>query len=155
MGIPVINEVELAYKYLKSKPKIIGITGSNGKTTTATLIHKMLVSDGKNSYLVGNIGVPLSNFILDIKDDDYLVLEISDHQLCDMYEFKTDVSVLTNIYQVHIDFHDSFERYKEMKKRIFNNHTSKDIAIVNYDNNEAMKLTKDIKSTKYYFSKIN
>ncbi len=155
LNIPVINEVELAYKYLKTNPNIIGITGSNGKTTTATLIHKMLVESGKHCYLGGNIGIPLSNFVLDIKDEDYLVLEISDHQLCDMYEFKTNVSVLTNIYQVHIDFHDSFERYKEMKKRIFNNHTSKDIAIINYDNNEAMKLTKDIKSTKYYFSKVD
>jgi UDP-N-acetylmuramoylalanine--D-glutamate ligase len=70
-----------------------------------------------------------------------------------MYKFKTNISVLTNISETHIDFHDSYARYKEMKKRIFNNHTDKDIAILNYDNDEVLKLTSDIPSDKYYFSK--
>ena len=132
---------------------IIGITGSNGKTTTATLIYKFLKEDERSVYFGGNVGLPLCNFVKKINSDDFLVLEISDHQLCDMYKFKTNVSVLTNIFPVHIDFHDSFERYKEMKKRIFNNMTSKDIGIINYDNSEAMNLTRDIKCTKYYFSR--
>lgn len=152
LGIKVINELELGYKYLDKNVNIIGVTGSNGKTTTVTLIHKFLEKDGRKSFLGGNIGIPLCSFVKDVKKDDFLVLEISDHQLCDMYEFKTNVSVLTNIFQVHIDFHDSFERYKEMKKRIFNNMTSKDIGIINFDNNEAMSITRDIKCTKYYFS---
>ncbi len=155
LGIPVINEVELAYKFLNKKANIIGVTGSNGKTTTVTLIHKFLEEDNRKAFLGGNIGLPFSNFVLDVKDDDFVVLEISDHQLCDMYDFKTNVSVLTNIFPVHIDFHDSYERYKEIKKRIFNNHTNKDVAIINYDNNEAMNITKDIKSTKYYFSRVD
>ena len=154
LNIPVINEVELAYKYLDKEANIIGVTGSNGKTTTVTLIYNFLLKDKKKVFLGGNIGLPFSNFVKDVKKDDYVVLEISDHQLCDMYDFKTNISVLTNIFQVHIDFHDSYEKYKEMKKRIFNNHTSKDVAIINFDNNEAMNLTKDIKSTKYYFSTI-
>ena len=154
LGIDVINEVELAFSYMKDNVNLIGVTGSNGKTTTVTLIHKMLVEDGKKAYLGGNIGLPFCNFVKDIEENDYLVMEISDHQLCDMYKFKTNVSVLVNIYQAHIDFHDSFERYKEMKKRIFNNHNSNDIAIINYDNNDAMEITRDIRSTKYYFSKI-
>ena len=153
LGIEVINELELAYHYLAKNVNIIGVTGSNGKTTTVTLIHKFLERDGKKAFLGGNIGLPLCNFVKSINSGDYLVLEISDHQLCDMYNFKTNVSVLTNIFQVHIDFHDSFERYKEMKKKIFNNMTSKDIGIINYDNNEAMDLTKDVRCTKYYFSR--
>ena len=153
LGIEVINEIELAYYYMPNNVNIIGITGSNGKTTTATLIHKFLEKDDRTAYLGGNIGLPLCNFVKSINSDDFLVLEISDHQLCDMYRFKTNVSVLTNIYKVHIDFHDSFERYKEMKKRIFNNMTSKDIGIINFDNNEAINLTRDVKCTKYYFSR--
>ena len=155
LGIKVINEVELGYHYLAKGVKVIGITGSNGKTTTSTLIYKFLEKDGKRVFLGGNIGIPFCRFVRDIQTGDYLVIEISDHQLCDMYEFKTDISVLTNIYEAHTDFHDSHERYKEMKKRIFNNHTSKDIAIINYDNKEAMEITRDINSTKYYFSRID
>ena len=153
MGIPVINELELAYGYLDKGVNIIGVTGSNGKTTTVTLIYKMLLKDGKETMLGGNIGTPLCNFVKDIKKDTILVLEISDHQLCDMYDFKTNVSVLTNIYEAHTDFHDSHEKYRLTKKKIFNNHTNKDIAIINFDNEEAMEITNDIKSTKYYFSK--
>ena len=72
-----------------------------------------------------------------------------------MYDFKTNVSVLTNISPTHLDFHDSYEVYKEMKKRIFNNHTDKDIAIINKDNKESIELTDDIKSNKKYFGKDN
>ncbi len=151
-NIPVINELELAYHYLNPNAHIIGITGSNGKTTTTTLIYNMLKEEGLPVFLGGNIGLPFCNFVRDVQSDDYVVLEISDHQLCDMYDFKTNISVLTNIYPVHLDFHDSFERYKSMKKKIFNHHTSHDIAIVNYDNEGSLELTKDIESTKYYFS---
>jgi UDP-N-acetylmuramoylalanine--D-glutamate ligase len=132
---------------------IIGVTGSNGKTTTVTLIYNIMKEAGLPVYLGGNIGTPLCNFVQDIKENEYLVMEISDHQLCDMYEFKTDVSVLTNIYDVHTDFHDSHEKYVMTKKKIFNNHTKNEIAIINYDNKEAVDISADIHSTKYYFSK--
>lgn len=153
LGIKVINEVELAYEYINKKAKIIGVTGSNGKTTTVTLIYKMLQEAKKPVWLGGNIGTPLCNFVKDIKENDILVMEISDHQLCDMYDFKTNISVLNNIYEVHTDFHDSHERYVKTKLKIFNNHTKDDIAIINYDNKEAVDNTKDINSTIYYFSK--
>ena len=155
LGILVINEIEVAYKYLNKDVNVIGVTGSNGKTTTVTLIYKIMKEAGLPVHLGGNIGTPLCNFVKDIKEGDYLVLEISDHQLCDMYDFKTNVSVLTNIYDVHMDFHDTHERYVATKKKIFNNHTNSDIAIINYDNNEAVDISKDINSTKYYFSKNN
>ena len=137
---------------IKVYVQVILIEQKSYKIILITLIHKFLEKDGRKSFLGGNIGIPLCSFVKDVKKDDFLVLEISDHQLCDMYEFKTNVSVLTNIFPVHIDFHDSFERYKEMKKKIFNNMTSKDIGIINFDNNEAMSITRDIKCTKYYFS---
>ena len=153
LGIDVINEVELAYGYMNKDVNIIGVTGSNGKTTTVTLIYNIMKEAGLPVYLGGNIGTPLCNFVKDIKENEYLVMEISDHQLCDMYNFKTNVSVLTNIYEVHTDFHDSHEKYVRTKKKIFNNHTEKDIAIINLDNKEAVDISKDINSTKYYFSK--
>ena len=153
LGIDVINEVELAYGYMNENINIIGVTGSNGKTTTVTLIYNILKEAGFPVYIGGNIGTPLCHFVKDIKENEYLVMEISDHQLCDMYKFKTNVSVLTNIFDVHTDFHDSHERYVMTKKKIFNNHTKDDIAIINYDNKEAVDISKDINSTKYYFSK--
>lgn len=156
LGIKVINELELAYYFLNKKAKVIGVTGSNGKTTTVTLIYNILKENGLNAYLGGNIGTPLISFVDDIKENDILVLEISDHQLCDMYDFKTDISVLTNIYsEVHIDFHDSFERYQMMKKRIFNHHTNSDIAIINKNNQYSIDVTNDIASKKLYFSLDN
>ncbi len=154
MGIPVINEIEVSYHYLDKSVKIIGVTGSNGKTTTSSIIYEIMrKAYGDKVILAGNIGTPLSHFVCDIKKDSYLVMEISDHQLCDMYDFKTNVSVMTNIYDCHADFHDSHERYVKTKKKIFMNHTKDDIAIINKDNSEELEITNDIDSTKYYFSK--
>lgn len=151
LGIKVINEIEMAYSFLDKSVNIIGVTGSNGKTTTTTLISEFMKNSFDNVYLGGNIGIPLSNFVRDIKPNSYLVLEISDHQLCDMYDFKTNVSVLTNITPTHLDFHKSYEVYQMTKKKIFNNHTIDDLAIINKDDEVSMKITDDIKSTKVYY----
>ena len=151
LGIKVINEVEMAYSFLDKSVNIIGVTGSNGKTTTTTLISEFMKNSFDNVYLGGNIGIPLSNFVRDIKPNSYLVLEISDHQLCDMYNFKTNVSVLTNITPTHLDFHKSYEVYQMTKKKIFNNQTSDDLAVINKDDEVSMKITDDIKSTKVYY----
>ena len=154
LSIPVINEVEAAYHYIDKSVKIIGITGSNGKTTTTSIVYEIMKKAfGDKVVLAGNIGTPLSYFAKDIKKNSYLVMEISDHQLCDMYDFKTDVSVITNIYECHTDFHDSHERYVNTKKKIFMNHSNSDIAIINKDNGEVMAITEDINSSKQYFSK--
>ena len=151
LGIKVINEIEMAYSFLNKEINIIGVTGSNGKTTTVNLIYEFLKQEKKNVYLGGNIGVPLSNFVRNIEEGSYLVLEISDHQLVDMYNFKTNVSVLTNITPTHLDFHSSYDTYKSMKKKIFNNHTKKDYAIINTDNEESLRVTEDIGSTKLFY----
>ena len=155
LNIPVINEVEAAYTFFPKNINIIGITGSNGKTTTTTLIYEILKEAGLPVHLGGNIGYPVSSLVEKAKDNDILVLEISDHQLTDMYNFKTNISVLTNLSEVHIDFHGTYDIYKSIKKKIFNNHTSNDIAILNYDNNDVMELTQNIDSSKQCFSKIN
>ena len=153
LGIKVINEVEMSYAFLEKNVNIIGVTGSNGKTTTVNLIYNLLKEEKENTYIGGNVGIPFSNFVRDIKKGSYVVLEISDHQLLDMYDFKTNVSVLTNITPTHLDFHPSYDAYKAAKKKIFNHHTQEDIAILNSDDEVSNEITKDIPSTKIYYGK--
>ncbi len=154
LNIPLVNEIEVAYHFLP-KVKIIGITGSNGKTTVTTMIYELLKALGKPVVLGGNIGYPLASLVPNIKENDILVLELSDHQLNDIKDFKTDISVLTNISHAHLDYHGSFENYKAAKKKIFNRHTATDLAIINYQNEDAYELTKDIASSKVYFNDQN
>ena len=155
LGIPVINEVEAAYMLLPKDITIIGVTGSNGKTTTTTLIYEILKHAKKSVVLAGNIGFPLSSLVDNIKSNNILLMEISIQQLCNLDKFKTNISVLTNIYEAHLDFVGNKENYINVKKRIFNHHTKKDIAILNYDNIDVLNNTNDIMSSKLYFSKNN
>lgn len=152
LKIEVVNELEVAYSFFNKNINIIGITGSNGKTTTTTLIYNILKDANLPVHLGGNIGFPVSTLIGKIKENDILVLEISDHQLLDMYKFKTNISVLTNLYPNHLDFHGSYENYTSTKKKIFNNHKKDDIAIINEDSLDCLNLTNDINSTKEFFS---
>lgn len=150
-NIPVITELEVAYNYLP-KVKIIGITGSNGKTTTTTITYEMLKLAGLPVHLAGNIGYPLCDQIDDIKDGDILVIEISSHQLANLDKFKVDIAVLTNLCEVHIDHFGTYDNYKKTKLKIFNNQTSDSIALLNKSDKEVYKLTKDLISKKIYFS---
>lgn len=154
LNIPVINEVEVAYHYLPDV-KIVGITGSNGKTTTTTLTYEILKRANLPVHLGGNIGYPLCSLVDKCKDGDILVLEISGHQLHDCQDFKTDIGVMTNLSEVHIDHFGSYENYKYNKSLIFRHHTDKDIAILNKENSDVIEVTKDIKSKKLYFSSKN
>ena len=140
---------------MNHEAQVIGVTGSNGKTTTINLIYEFLIKEKDDVILGGNIGTPLSHYVRDIKPSTILALEISDHQLCDMYDFKTNVSVVTNITPTHLDFHGSFERYKAIKHRIFNNHTDQDYAILNTNNEESLKMAEDIPSQKVYYGSNN
>lgn len=150
-NIPVITELEVAYRYLP-KVKIVGITGSNGKTTTTTITYNILKEAGLPVHLAGNIGLPLCNQIDDIKDGDILVTEISSHQLVNLDKFKVDIAVLTNLSEVHLDHFGTYEKYKLNKLRIFNNQTEKDISIINSGDKEVDRLTKDLKSNRKTFS---
>ena len=152
LNIPVINEVEVAYHLLPKDIRIIGITGSNGKTTTTTMIYEVLKRANLSAFLGGNIGYPVCSLVEKVKSNDILVLEISDHQLVDVNDFKTNISILTNLSEVHIDFHGDYETYKNSKKKIFSHHTKEDLALINLENKDSLKLTEDIQSTKEYFS---
>lgn len=150
--IPVINELELAFRYFPSGVTIIGVTGTNGKTTTTAIIYEILKKASKSVFLMGNIGYPVCSYVSELKYNDIAVMEVSDHQLCNVSDFKTNISVLTNISEAHIDFHGSYDIYKSMKRRIFNHHTKSDTAILNLDDKEVLNLTNDIESNKKYCS---
>lgn len=152
LGIMVTTEIEVAYHYLKEDVKIIGITGSNGKTTVTTMIYDILSRVMDNVHLAGNIGYPLSEVVPKVESGDIIVMEVSDHQLYDVVDFKTDISVLTNIYATHLDFHGNIENYKNVKKKIFNHHTKDNLAIINEKNIDSMDITKDLISKKEYFN---
>lgn len=152
LGIAVVNEMEVASYFFPKNLQVIGVTGSNGKTTTTNLIHEMLKASHKKVIMAGNMGIPVCSILDNLTDDTILLLEVSIQQLCNLSHFKTNVSVLTNLTPTHIDFLDTYENYKNTKKRIFNNHSDEDIAILNIGNNDEMELTKDIKSHKIYFS---
>ena len=157
LSIPVINETEMAYRLIpKDKNiKLIGITGTNGKTTTTTLIYNFIKEDGKRVHLAGNIGYPLCSFLEKLEENDIIVDEVSCQQLENLYEFNPDIGVLTNISEAHLEFMKTYEHYTYVKTKLFQNHTKDNVAILNMDNQEVMKLTKDIKSSVKYFSSSN
>jgi len=152
LGITVTNEVEVAYSFFPKDIKIIGISGSNGKTTTTTLIYKILEKAGLPVILGGNIGYPVCSLVEAAKPGCILVLEISSHQLHDIIDFKTDVSILTNLSEVHIDHFGTYDYYKAQKIRIFNRHSENEIGIMNKDNADSMEYVEKISSAKMFFS---
>lgn len=152
LNIPVLTELEVGYRYLPEDVKVIGITGSNGKTTTTTIIYDFLKEAHLPVHLAGNIGIPLCSIIKNIKKGDILVTEVSSHQLVNLNEFKTNISVLTNLSEVHLDMFGNYENYKNNKMGIFKHHTKDDIAVLNMDDKDVFSMTKDIKSQKMYFS---
>ena len=153
LNIEVINEVEMAYRLLPDDVKLIGITGTNGKTTTTTLIYNIIKEAKLGCHLAGNIGYPLCSFLDKLKKDDIIVMETSCQQLNNLKEFKPDIAVMTNLSEAHIDFFDnSYQKYKDVKTKIFKNQTEKDIAVLNLENSEVLEQTKDIKSKKLFFS---
>ena len=152
LGIKVVNEVEVAYHFLPKDAFVIAVTGANGKTTTTTLVYEFIKAMGMRVHLGGNIGYPLSQIVENVEMNDVVVLEISAQQLHDCYDFNPNVSILTNLVPVHIDFFGTYENYIDHKLRIFMNHNSKNIAIINKSNKDSYESTKDIKSNKVYFS---
>lgn len=153
LGIEVINEVELGYRLLPEGVKIVAITGTNGKTTTTTLTYEIMKKAfGDRAVLAGNIGYPLCSVLDGIKSGDVLVMEISCQQLENLTQFNPDVALMTNLSPAHIDFLKSYDNYKRVKTKLFQNQDSTKVAILNIDNQDVLDSTKNIKSTVKYFS---
>ena len=137
-NIPVITEVELAY--MISDAPIIGITGSNGKTTTTTMIAETLNNGGKSGLLSGNIGFPASEVAQTATDKDTLVMELSSFQLMGTDTFHPHMAVITNLMPTHIDYHGSFEEYVAAKWNIQKNMTAEDYLVLNFNQDLAKEL---------------
>ncbi len=154
LQIPVINELEVAYQCLPKDKNItlIGITGTNGKTTTTTLIYEMIKKSGKRVHLAGNIGFPLCNFIDKLEDNDILVVETSCQQLENTFVYRPHIAVMTNISEAHLEFMKTYEHYKYVKSKLFLMQNQDDILILNQEDNELLELASKAKSTKKYFS---
>ena len=153
LGIEVINEVEMAYRLLPEGVSIIGITGTNGKTTTTTLTYEIMYrAFGEKVHLAGNIGYPLSSILERVKSGDIIVIECSCQQGENFINFHPHVGICTNFSEAHIDFMKTYEHYKEVKSRMFYNQSSDDVAIMNYDNSDVVEKLEDVSSIKKYFS---
>ena len=153
LEIPVINEVELAYHLLPKDITLIGITGTNGKTTTTTITYQILKEEyGDRVHLTGNIGYPLCDLIGKLKKDDIIVMEVSVQQSINIEKFHPHIALITNYSPAHIDFLGSYDNYKKMKAKMFYNQEKDDIAILNLNNSDVINEMKNIKSNKRYFS---
>lgn len=130
-GIPVFGEIELGFLCCRSK--IIAVTGSNGKTTVSTLIAEVLKHAGRSVCLCGNIGKPLTNFVLDLTENDTVVLEVSSFQLESTQRFRPYIGVLLNFSENHLDRHKDLDEYFQAKWRMFRNQLTKDHAVLNFD----------------------
>jgi UDP-N-acetylmuramoylalanine--D-glutamate ligase len=150
-GAQVLSEIELAFRFLKGR--IVGITGTNGKSTTAALAHKILKEAGLKAFLAGNIGTPLISFVERSRHDHIYVTEISSFQLEHIERFQADISVFLNISLNHLDWHASFDEYFAAKRRLVLAQGTDDIAILNADDRLVSGLAKETRPKTYLFSR--
>jgi UDP-N-acetylmuramoylalanine--D-glutamate ligase len=148
-NVPVWGEIELAGRFIKEP--IVAVTGTNGKTTTTTLLGKMIESSGLKPFVGGNIGTPLIEYVDHKEKADVVVAELSSFQLDTIDTFRPKVSVLLNITEDHMDRYTDLEAYATSKGRIFMNQQENDTAVLNGSDPLAVKITKHIKAKKRFF----
>jgi len=149
-GIVVTSEMEIFFDLCPAN--IIGITGSDGKTTTSTLIAKILEADGKNVYLGGNIGRPLLPLVDDMTENDYVVAELSSFQLLSMRK-GPDIAVVTNVAPNHLDVHASMEEYINAKKNLFIHQNAFSKTVLNARNEITNGFTDEVRGQAVHFSR--
>lgn len=148
-GAIVTTEIEMLMKMCPCK--IIGVTGSDGKTTTTSLINAILKQAGYNTFLGGNIGTPLFTRLSEMKPEDIVVLELSSFQLMGM-QVSPDIAVITNITPNHLNIHKDYNEYIDAKKNIFRYQDEKGIVILNYDNEITRSCSKEANGKVIFFS---
>lgn len=149
-GVPITGELDIFSRY--NKTPVIAITGTNGKTTTTTLIRDMLEACGLTTFMGGNIGTPLVEYLIADKQADWVVAEISSFQLDLAQYFKPEIALLLNVAQDHLDRYDNFDGYISSKWGIFRNQTSRDTAIINQAIDEFENKISQISSQVFSFS---
>lgn len=150
-NIPIISELELGYRLVKSP--IIAITGTNGKTTTTTLIGEILKNDGKKVIIAGNIGTPLVEEVNNDKEANYIVLEVSSFQLQNIMHFRPKISVILNITEDHLNRHKTFDRYISAKAKILKNQNKNDFTVLNADDDIVSSFANYSKANVVFFSR--
>ena len=149
-GAVITSEIEMLMELCPAT--IIGVTGSDGKTTTTSLIYEIVKNQGYKCYLGGNIGFPLFTKIEEMRPDDVVVLELSSFQLMNI-KTSPQIAVITNISPNHLDIHKSYEEYIECKKNIFKFQNENGIVILNYDNEITRECANEAKGKVIFFSK--
>jgi UDP-N-acetylmuramoylalanine--D-glutamate ligase len=152
LGIPVISEIELAYAFIKAP--LIGVTGTNGKTTTTSLIAEIL-KEARFAPVVaaGNIGNPLCGLVGKVGSQGFIVAELSSFQLEDIQNFRPSVAVVLNFSEDHLDYHGSVDRYYRAKLRIFENQTKNDFAVLNAGDGDVAAMQNKVRSRLLWFDR--
>ena len=151
-GIPVYSEIELAYLY--DKGEVIAITGTNGKTTTTSLVYEIMKAHDSDTLLVGNIEIPYTGLALTSKDGGVTVAEISSFQLETMITFRPKVCAILNITPDHLDRHKTMENYADIKKSIAKNQTADDFCVLNYEDDVLREFGKTLGCKVIFFSSL-
>lgn len=150
-GIDVVSEVEIAAAVCPAP--IIAITGTNGKTTTTTLVGDVIMKWGRRAHVVGNIGVPFSSVALDARAEDFVVLEISSFQLEAIRNFRPKVAAILNVSPDHMDRYRSFDDYLDAKKRVFLNQGAEDCLILNFGDTHLKAIAQEARSRVVFFNR--
>jgi UDP-N-acetylmuramoylalanine--D-glutamate ligase len=150
LSIPVISEIEFAWSLCPAT--VIAVTGSNGKTTTTTLIAEIIRSSGRNVFVCGNIGTPFAQEVEKMKKEDFVSLEISSFQLEHIRSFKPHIAVILNFSPNHLDRHKDMQEYLDAKKRIFMNQGRGDYTVLNADDPMVKSLSSETKAKTVFFS---
>ncbi|MDX2042191.1 MAG: UDP-N-acetylmuramoyl-L-alanine--D-glutamate ligase [Acidobacteriota bacterium] len=154
-GVPIIGEVELAARFLPGRcGRLVGITGSNGKTTVTTLIGELLKDAGLPTQVGGNIGTPLISLVETSRDDSFIVVELSSFQLEAVEQLHVNVALMLNITPDHLDRYDSMADYAAAKANIFCNQTPDDVAVLNADNDWSMREGEKTVARRVCFSRL-
>ncbi len=148
-GIKVISEIEASWMLCPAT--IIAITGTNGKTTVTTLVGRILKDFGKNVFVCGNIGTPFSSLVESIKEDDFVVLEVSSFQLENIEKFRPKVAAVLNLSSNHLDRYKDIKEYLDAKKRIYLNQGSGDFLVLNEDDCRIRDIGADCRAERIYF----
>ncbi len=151
-GIELISEIELGYRIKSGDSQIIAVTGSNGKSTTVSLISEILKKSGYNTLLGGNIGTAFTSLPIEVKGVDFIVLEISSFQLELIHQFHPQVALLLNLTPDHLNRYRNFKHYAETKFRIFLNQSEHDLSIINKNDNIIKNFSFDFHSIVKQFS---
>ena len=149
-GIPVWGEIELAYHF--GKGSVIAITGTNGKTTTTTLVGEIMKAYYPSVFVVGNIGNPYTEAALSTREDSVTVAEISSFQLETVHSFAPKVSAILNITPDHLNRHHTMECYVETKEAIARNQTKNEVCVLNYEDAYTREFRKNCPASAFYFS---